>query len=58
MHIREFVFYSLDWMIRAASSHGLIANVVEAQPDAKIPLGAFHWLVVFRKNECRDVSPG
>lgn len=47
-HRREFVFYGLDWMKRAAGKHGLVAERVEVHPDSKIPFSALHWMVVFR----------
>lgn len=50
LHCREFVFYSLAWMKEVASKHGLVAIHVEAHPDSKIPLSAFHWMVIFRHN--------
>jgi len=48
LHRREFVFYSLEWIKRAAMKHDLIAERVEVLPDSKIPYSALHWMVVFR----------
>jgi SAM-dependent methyltransferase len=48
LHRREFVFYSLEWIIALAGKHGLQPTSVEALPDSKIPFSALHWNVVFR----------
>lgn len=50
-HLREFVFYSLKWVMDHAGLHGLRAQTVEVLPDSKIPYSALLWKVVF-------VSPG
>lgn len=48
LHRREFVFYSLEWIIARASTHGLQPTDVEVHLDSKIPCSALHWKVVFR----------
>jgi len=48
-HKRKFNFYSLDYMKASALECGLVAESVEVHPDSKIPFGAIHWRVVFRK---------
>lgn len=49
IHCREFVFYSLDWMTNTAAKYGLFPKEVEVMPDSKIPLSAFHWMIVFQR---------
>jgi SAM-dependent methyltransferase len=48
LHRREFVFYSLEWIIARAEKHGLQPTDVEVHLDSKIPCSALHWKVVFR----------
>lgn len=48
LHRREFVFYSLEWIMTRAAKHGLQPIDVEVHPDSKIPYSALHWKVVFR----------
>jgi len=51
IHRREFIFYSLEWIKSKAMQCGFVADHVEMMPDSKIPFGAFHWMVVFRRVE-------
>jgi len=51
LHRREFVFYSLQWIKTTALKYGLVATELGVMPDSKIPLGAFHWMVIFKRSE-------
>jgi SAM-dependent methyltransferase len=54
MHLRDFFFYSLEWMKHKAQKVGLAAKLVEVMPDSKVPFSALHWMVVFQRSHAAN----